>query len=221
MTCFSGESLHRLGKAIMRSAYKYATDTTLSASIHMMRAAVLDKKSFMEVYLEPTIYTIDDQTTRTAILTHLNARDNGLGILASRKIKTSRGSFANNQCLSFRTANGLVFGHSKLFIEIRGPVGSSMFAWIDVFRKVAGTDLWAVRCTEALLPVDGLLRSLPFIRYDDDYVVVGLPEYAKRKMNNRTIVVIIKNRYKRIQKYSLPNNILTKPTDRKPWPGCA
>ena len=29
MSCFSGESLHRLGKAIMRSAYKYATDTTL------------------------------------------------------------------------------------------------------------------------------------------------------------------------------------------------
>ena len=71
----------------MRSAYKYATDTTLSASIHTMRAAVLDKKSFMEVYLEPTIYTIDDQTTRTAILTHLAARDNGPGIFASRKIK--------------------------------------------------------------------------------------------------------------------------------------
>ena len=142
-----------------------------------MRAAVLDKRTFMEVYLEPTIYTIDDQTTRTAILTHLAARDNGSGIFASRKIKTSRGSFTNNQCLCFATANGLVFGHSKMFIEIRRHGCSSMFAWTDVFLKGAGTDLWAVRCTEALLPVDGLLRSLPFMRFDDNHVVAGLPEY--------------------------------------------
>ena len=51
-TCFSGESVRKLGKSIMRSAYKKATNATLSASIDTMRAAVMDKRSFMEVYLE-------------------------------------------------------------------------------------------------------------------------------------------------------------------------
>ena len=176
LTCFSGESLHRLGKSIMRSAYKKSTDTTLSASLQTMRAAVLDKKAFIEVYLEPTIYTIDDPAARIAILRHV--RVNGLVIFASRNIKTSRGSFTNNQCLCFATDSGLVFGHSKMFIEIRMHDGSSMFfAWIDLFLKIAGSDRWAVRCPETMLPVDRLLRSLPFVRYDDDHVVVGLPEY--------------------------------------------
>ena len=59
----------QLGKSIMRSAYKHAADTTLSASIHTMRAAVLDKRAFMEVYLEGTISKIVDLAARTAILT--------------------------------------------------------------------------------------------------------------------------------------------------------
>ena len=85
LTCFSGESLHRLGKSIMRSAYKKSTGATLSASLQTMRAAVLDKKAFIEVYLEPTIYTIDDPAARTAILTHVRA--NGLGIFCEQEDK--------------------------------------------------------------------------------------------------------------------------------------
>ena len=143
-----------------------------------MRAAVMDKRSFMEVYLEGAIYKIDNLAARTAIVTHLSARDDGSGIFASRKIKTSRGSFANNQCLCFATESGLLFGNSKMFIEISGVGGRSMFfAWIDLYRKVAGTNLWAVRCPETMLPVDRLLRSLPSVRYDNDHVMVGLPEY--------------------------------------------
>ena len=65
-----------------------------------------------------------------------------------------------------------------MFIEVRQHDGNSMlFAWIDLFRKIAGSDRWEARCPERMLPVDRLLRSLPFVLYDNDHVVVGLPEY--------------------------------------------
>ena len=102
-------------------------------------------------------------------------------MFASRKIKTIRGSFANKQCLAFATDSGLVFGNSKMFLEIRRHGSSSMFfAWIEMYRKVPDTDLWAARCRDpwaVRLLVSRLLRSLPFVRHDNDHVLVGLPEY--------------------------------------------
>merc|ERR1711896_99227 len=100
----------------------------------------------MEVYLEGAIRKIDDLAARTAILTHLSARDDGSGTFASRKIKTIRGSFTNRQCLCFATDSGLVFGNSEMFI-----------AWIELYRNVADTDLWEVRCPATMLPVSRLL----------------------------------------------------------------
>ena len=104
-------------------------------------------------------------------------------MFASRKIKTIRGSFANKQCLAFATDSGLVFGNSRMLLEIRRRGSSSMFfAWIEMYRKVPDTDLWAVRCRDpwaVRLLVSRLLRSSskPFVRHDSDHVLVGLPEY--------------------------------------------
>ena len=51
-----------------------------------------------------------------------------------------------------------------------------------------------------------LVSSLPFVGHDNDHVLVGLPEYMhehcqKRKNNNPTIVVIIKNIQKVTKSY--------------------
>jgi len=79
---------------------------------------------------------------------------------------------------SFATDSGLVFGNSKMFLEIRRHGSSSMFfAWIELYRKIPDTDLWAVRCPETMLPVSRLLRSLPFVQHDHWYVLIGIPEY--------------------------------------------
>ena len=80
---------------------------------------MLDRRTFTEVYLEGAIREIVDPAARTAVLTHISALDYGSDIFASRKIKTIRGSFANKQCLVFATNNGLVFGNSKMYLEIR------------------------------------------------------------------------------------------------------
>ena len=109
LTCFSGESLHKLPKSVMRTSYKKSANTTLSASLQAMRAAVLNSRTFTEVYLEGAIREITEQATRTAVLTHISAQVLGrTQIFASRKIRTARGTFANKQCLVFATDNGLV-----------------------------------------------------------------------------------------------------------------
>ena len=51
-----------------------------------------------------------------------------------------------------------------------------------MYRTVADTDLWAVRCRDpwaVRLLVSRLLRSSskPFVRHDSDHVLAGLPEY--------------------------------------------
>ena len=124
-----------------------------------MRAAVLDKCTFLEVYLEGVIKKIVDQRTRMAVLRHIGARDDGCHIFVSRLIKTSRGAFANKQCLVFTTDSGLVFGNSKMFLEIRYGHISTFWAWIDLYRKVPGRHLWEINCPQTLVPVSRLLRS--------------------------------------------------------------
>ena len=91
-----------------------------------MRAAVLDRRTFTEVYLEGAIREITEQATCNAVLTHISAPVlNRTHIFASRKMKTPRGTFANKQCLVFATDNGLVFGNSKMFLEVRHSCISS------------------------------------------------------------------------------------------------
>ena len=162
----------------MRTAYKQAANTTLSASLQAMRAAVLDRRTFTEVYLEGAIREIIEPATCNAVLTHISAPNRtDIEIFASRKLKTTRGTFANKQCLVFATNNGLVFGNSKMFLEIKHSSSSTFFAWIELYRKVPDEDLWAIDCPQTLLPVSRLLRSLPFVQHDHWHVLIGLPEY--------------------------------------------
>ena len=142
-----------------------------------MRAAVLDKRTFLEVYLEGAIRKVVDLEARIAVLTHIGARDDGCDIFVSRHIKTTRGAFSNKQCLVFSMDNRLVFGNSKMFLEIRHGNISTLFAWIELYRKVPGRSLWEIDCPQTLLPVSRLLRSLPFVQHDHSHVLIGLPEY--------------------------------------------
>ena len=162
----------------MRTSFKNGTDTALSASLQAMRAAVLDRRTFIEVYLEGAIRKVVDLAARTAVLTHIRLRDDGCDIFVSRHIKTTRGAFSNKQCLVFSAENnGLVFGNSKMFLEIRHGRISTFLAWIDLYRKVPGSPRWEKYCPQTLVKVSGLLRSLPFVNHDGGHVLIGIPEY--------------------------------------------
>ena len=162
----------------MRTAYNKSANATLSASLQAMRAAVLNSRTFTEVYLEGAIREITEQATRTAVLTHISAPVlNRTHIFASKKMKTPRGTFADKQCLVFATDNGLVFGKSKMFLELKHSSSQTFFAWIELYRKVPGRSLWEIDCPQTLLPVSRLIRSLPFVQHDHSHVLIGLPEY--------------------------------------------
>ena len=73
---------------------------------------MLDRRTFIEVYLDGAIRKVVDPQTRIAVLSHIGAHDDGCDIFMSAHIKTTRGAFSNKQCLVFSNGHGPpVFGN--------------------------------------------------------------------------------------------------------------